>query len=107
MHDPLGLEKISPECRGARSAQRAGTVVTGLEDCAGADHVLKSASETLGSFLRKATTAQMSRSDNPATLKLGMPVILMPFLTTQNNSRGSRLGATSLRSGGSGLSPSE
>jgi hypothetical protein len=40
-------------------------------------------------------------------LKLGMPVMLMPFLTTQNSSRGSRSGTTSFRSGGSGRKPSD
>jgi hypothetical protein len=38
--------------------------------------------------------------------KLGMPVILMPFLMTQNSSWGSRSFTTSLRFGG-GFSPSE
>src|SRR5262249_62133454 len=37
----------------------------------------------------------------------GMPVMLMPFLITQNNSFGRRSLTTSLRSGGSGCSPSE
>jgi hypothetical protein len=32
--------------------------------------------------------------------KLGMPVILMPFLISQNNSRGGRTLTTSLRLGG-------
>src|SRR5262249_25566230 len=36
-----------------------------------------------------------------------MPVMLMPFLITQNNSFGRRSLTTSLRSGGSGCSPSE
>src|SRR5262249_3465352 len=39
--------------------------------------------------------------------KLGMPVILMPFLTTQSSSAGSSPPTTSLRSGGLGFRPSE
>ena len=39
--------------------------------------------------------------------KLGMPVILMPFLMTQNSSRGSRAATIFFRSGGSGRRPSD
>src|SRR5262249_45614801 len=49
---------------------------------------------------------QISSSFAPASWKLGMPVMLIPFLITQNNCDGARP-ATSLRSGGSGCSPSE
>src|SRR5206468_9409368 len=70
-------------------------------------HALKSASETVGSFLRKATIDQISGSGVPIAPKLGMPVILMPFLTTQNSWRGCAAPTTSLRSGGAGLRPSE
>src|SRR5215213_945607 len=70
-------------------------------------HHLKSCSETIGSFFMNATIFQISGSSTPASLKLGMPVMLMPFLTTQNSSRGWRSGTISLRSGGSGRNPSD
>ena len=38
-------------------------------------HALKSASDTLGSFLRKATIVQTSRSGTSIRPKLGMPVM--------------------------------
>jgi hypothetical protein len=63
-------------------------------------HVLKSSSETVGSFFRKATIDQISWSGTPIAPKLGMAVILIPFLMTQNSCRGSRSLTMSLRSGG-------
>jgi hypothetical protein len=68
---------------------------------------LKSSSLTLGSFLTKATMVQISWSGTSIAPKLGMPVMLIPFLITQNNCSGARSLAISLRSGGSGCSPSE
>ena len=70
-------------------------------------HLLKSSSFTSGSFFRNATTDQISVSSMPVAPKLGMPVMLMPFLTTQNSCCGVRSFATSLRWGGSGCRPSE
>src|SRR5262252_4931110 len=72
-----------------------------------ADHALKSASDTLGSFLRKATIVQISRSGTSTRPKLGIPVMWMPCLTTQNKSCGLSWSTSSLRSGGSGRKPSE
>jgi len=78
--------------------------------------VIAAAAIFFGGFYSVAGTAEDSgpvkwalnyvrqASINP---KLGMPVHLMPFLTTQNNWRGSRLFTISLRSGGSGRRPSE
>src|SRR5271166_164517 len=70
--------------------------------------VLKSASETLGSCFRKATMAQISWSGTGGvvTPKLGIPVILMPCLTTQNSCCGGRTLTTALRLG-AGFRPSE
>src|SRR4029077_8413356 len=68
---------------------------------------LKSSSLTVGSFLTKATIVQISWSDTSMAPKLGMPVMLIPFLITQNNCCGARSLAISLRSGGSGFNPSE
>ncbi len=51
--------------------------------------------------------AQMSSSVAPAAPKPGIPVMLMPFLITQNSCDGVISGTTSLRSGGSGCKPSE
>jgi hypothetical protein len=53
-------------------------------------HALKSASETFGNFFKKATMDQISSSFAPAKAKLGMPVMLIPFLITQNNWDGER-----------------
>src|SRR6202011_643478 len=64
-------------------------------------------SDTFGSFFKKAAIVQISLSGTSILPKLGMPVMLMPFLITQNSSFGRRSLTTSLRSGGSGLSPSE
>src|ERR1700688_1615290 len=79
-----------------------GTVTTGEAML----QTLKSSSETLGSFLRKATMVQISWSGTGGLLaaRLGMPVILMPCLITQTNSWGRRTLTTSLRLGG-GFSP--
>src|SRR3984957_4560306 len=49
----------------------------------------------------------MQFSLGPACAKLGMPVILMPCLITQNSCAGESSATTSFRSGGSGCSPSE
>ena len=68
----------SPIVRFARSAAHfagAGAVL----------HVLKSASDTVGSFFRNATIDQSSGSGTSIAPKLGMPVMLMPFLITQNS----------------------
>src|SRR5215471_13657298 len=55
----------------------------------------------------KAAIDQISWSGTPTAPKLGIAVMLMPFLTTQNKCSGSRSFASSLRSGGSGRNPSE
>src|SRR2546422_10838739 len=68
---------------------------------------LKSSYDTLGSFLTKATMVQISRSGTSMAPKLGMPVMLTPFLMTQNSCGGEISSARSLRSGGSGRKPSE
>src|SRR5580704_8395070 len=73
----------------------------------GAVHALKSVSDILGSFLTKAAIAQISLSSVMIAPKLGMPVMLMPFFTTQKMCRASRSLAMSFKSGGSGCSPSE
>jgi hypothetical protein len=57
--------------------------------------------------LTKAAIDQISSSLAPACAKLGMPVMLMPFLIIQNSWAGERSPATFFRSGGSGCSPSE
>src|SRR3984885_6368545 len=62
-------------------------------------HALKSASDTVGIFLTNATIVQISWSDTPIEPKLGMPVILIPFLTTQNSCGGCLAFAAALRSG--------
>ena len=61
--------------------------------------VLKSLSDTVGSFLTNATMLQISWSGTSMAPKLGIPVMLMPFLITQNNSCGEVSLASSLRSG--------
>src|SRR5437016_12926879 len=53
-------------------------------------HALKSASDTFGSFRINATMDQISLSSVPIAPKLGIAVILMPFLTTQNSWAGWR-----------------
>ena len=65
-------------------------------------HALKFLSETLDSFFRKATMAQMflSRTGGLSAPKLGIAVILMPFLITQNSSSGRISVTIALRSGG-------
>src|ERR1700693_5308236 len=67
---------------------------------------LSSSGFTVPNFFTKATIDQISLSLTPAFSKLGMPVMLMPFLITQKIWPG-RSSATSLRSGGSGCRPSE
>src|SRR5262249_46862626 len=71
------------------------------------DQALKSASVTLGSFLTNATMVQISWSDTSVRPKLGIPVLWMRFLMTQNRSCGLRWSTSSLRSGGGGRNPSE
>src|SRR6516162_11721456 len=56
----------------------------------------------LGSFLMKAAMCQISSSGTSIDPKLGIPVMVMPFLITQNSSAGELSLAISLRSGGSG-----
>jgi hypothetical protein len=58
--------------------------------------VLKSSSDTVGSFLTNATMLQISWSGTSMAPKLGIPVMLMPFLITQNNSCGEVSLASSL-----------
>ncbi len=60
-----------------------------------------------GRFLMKATIVQICWSDVPAKPKLGMPVNLTPFLTTQKSSDGVLSFAITLRSAGTGFSPSD
>ena len=69
--------------------------------------VLQSAFHRDGDFLTKATIVQLRRLDAPAAPKPGMPVIVTPFLTTQNSSDAVRAFAMSFRSAGTGCSPSE
>src|SRR3954469_6490470 len=68
---------------------------------------LKSSGETCGSCLRKATIDHSSESATPIAPKLGMPVMRMPFLTTQNSWLGGNASTISERSGGLGFIPSE
>src|SRR5216684_2753053 len=70
-------------------------------------HALKSFSDTFGILRMNATMDQISLSFTPMAPKLGIAVILMPFLTTQKSWAGSRSWAMSFRSGGSGFKPSE
>ena len=55
----------------------------------------------------KATIDQICSSDAPAKPKLGMPVNLMPFLIAQNSWGAVRSFAITLRSAGTGFSPSD
>ena len=62
-----------------------------------------SASDTLGNFFTNATMVQISWSGTLTIPKLGMPVMLMPFLITQNSCSGVRSLATLLEVGRIGL----
>src|SRR5262249_31505184 len=101
------FSRLSPYLLSAGGSGRGSTADGVGWTGAGVVQALKSASETFGNFLRKATIDQISSSFPPASAKLGMPVMLIPFLITQNNWDGERSPTISFRSGGSGCRPSE
>lgn len=93
--DSMAMEAPMPAVAGTRPPQpkpyRVASAFGSRRRLQGfAVQALKSASDTLGSFLTKATMVQISWSGTSMRPKLGMPVMLMPFLITQNNWDGER-----------------
>src|ERR1700676_5140960 len=98
----------SADCGSAHSVRIVLATVDQGPSGGAALHALNSWSETLGSFFTNATMVQIvwSATGGSSAPKLGMPVILMPFLIIQNTSWGWRPLITLSRLG-AGFSPSE
>src|ERR1700686_1608757 len=87
---PQPPARCSADCGSAHSVRIVLATVDQCPPGGAALHALKSSSETLGSFFTKATLVQIiwSATGGSSVPKLGMPVILMPFLIIQNTSWG-------------------